>query len=512
MRPTPIRMPGNSRAPARGDRNGGIRSRRRHGAEPAPPRSWDTSRRARTTGRRGSSTSPAVEQHDRLAARAPQVGEREARARVQRVMASAHVKDLDGRHRGAVNASREPQPAQRVGALRARRGGAGDQHRGVRGRAALRHGTGVVARIALMLVGAFMLLINDDHPDVPQRSEDRRARANAHARLPALERKPFVASRSVTHPRVQHRDDLAEPRLEAGQRLRRERDLRHEDDRRATGLQSCLDGPEIHLGLARAGDPVQQKRAAGARCLQRRQDRRERRVLLGTQRRCRARRGGDVVACRAAHLGGLPDRHQPPRLQAAHRGAAELRGGRLAPARERRQQRALTLAEAQRRCAGLRAGARLHRLRCAGRRAGAQRCSPGVGDPGAQDLARHHPAPRPRRQHHGERPSSRRAVLARHPLSQLDEFGRQRNRQHAARLGEPLRSDLRAFGELGHHPDHVARGERHAQQRADLDAALRFGQPVVEQARDRARTRERDDARDHATRLPQFSLTLTRRG
>ena len=136
----------------------------------------------------------AVEQHDRLATRAPQIGERHPRLGVQRLMAIAHVEHLDGRHRSPVDALRQAQPGHREHALRARRRAAEHEHRpGLRG-PHLGDRAGVVARVALVLVGALVLLVDDDQAEVAQRREHGRARTDAHARLAAAQALPFVVA------------------------------------------------------------------------------------------------------------------------------------------------------------------------------------------------------------------------------------------------------------------------------------------------------------------------------
>ncbi len=62
---------------------------------------------------------------------------------------------------------------------------------------------------------------------------------------------------------MQDRDAIAEARGEARQRLRSHRDLGNEDDHPAAASKRLLGGGEIDLGLARAGDAVQEKLLAG---------------------------------------------------------------------------------------------------------------------------------------------------------------------------------------------------------------------------------------------------------
>ena len=123
------------------------------------------------------------------------------------------------------------QAPQRHDALGPRRGAAGEQHGAVLTRPAQRDRPGVVARVALVLVGRVVLLVDDDQPDVGQRREHRRARPDADPGLAVAQAQPLVVSLALAEPRVQHRDDVAQPGPEPRQRLRRQCDLGDEHDR-----------------------------------------------------------------------------------------------------------------------------------------------------------------------------------------------------------------------------------------------------------------------------------------
>ena len=77
--------------------------------------------------------------------------------------------------------------------------------------------------------------------------------------------------------RVQQRDGVSESRLEAPDRLRRQRDLGHEHDHSLAALQGRRRRAQVHLGLAGAGDAGQEVRAAAL-------DRPDGRLLLGGER------------------------------------------------------------------------------------------------------------------------------------------------------------------------------------------------------------------------------------
>ena len=201
----------------------------------------------------------AVEQDDRLA----RVGQRLVGERVQRALRRAHVDDLDRRQRRAVDAPGQAQARERVHRLGARRRAAGDEHgAGLRG-AALGHAARVVARVALVLVGRVVLLVDDDEADVAHGREDRRARPDAHARLPRAQPRPLVVALAGGELGVKDGDGVAEARHEARHDLRRQRDLGHEHDHPAAVGEHRRGRLQVDLGLARAGDAVQQQPLAG---------------------------------------------------------------------------------------------------------------------------------------------------------------------------------------------------------------------------------------------------------
>jgi hypothetical protein len=80
---------------------------------------------------------------------------------------------------------------------------------------------------------------------------------------------------------MHHADLPGEPVQESPGRLRRQRDLRHQHDRRIPILHHLIDSPEVDLGLTRAGDPMQEEGStAGTKPLP---NRAPGRLLLGGQ-------------------------------------------------------------------------------------------------------------------------------------------------------------------------------------------------------------------------------------
>ena len=200
--------------------------------------------------------------------------------------------------------------------LGARGRAAGHQHgAGLRG-AALGHAARVVARVALVLVGRVVLLVDHDQAQPAHRGEDGRARADADPRLPARSRthsswrspaESFECRTATVSPkRATKRDDD----------LRGQRDLGDEHDHPAAVGEGLGGGPQVDLGLARPGDAVQQQplaRRGG-------HDRAQRRRLVGGQLRLRrARRRRGRAAARGARRAGRCSRARAPPAGAARR-------------------------------------------------------------------------------------------------------------------------------------------------------------------------------------------------
>ena len=187
------------------------------------------------------------------------VGQRHPGPRVERMVDAAHVEHLDRRQRPPIDPLAQPQAPERDDALGPRGRAPREHDRAVLLGPADRDRPGVVARVPLVLVGRVVLLVDDDQADVGERREHRRSRAHADARLPGPQPEPLVVPLALAEPGMEHRDDVAEPRLEAPDGLGRERDLGDEHDRAAPGGERLLDRPQVHLGLARAGDAVEQE-------------------------------------------------------------------------------------------------------------------------------------------------------------------------------------------------------------------------------------------------------------
>ena len=162
-----------------------------------------------------------------------------------------------------------------------------------------------------------MLLVDDDEPEPGDGREDRRARADDDARLPARDPLALVAPLGVRERRVQHRDAVAEARREPADGLRRERDLGHEHDRAAPALERGGAGLEVDLGLAAAGRAVEEDVAAAP--VERGDDR-----LDGLSLRRRQLRGRGLAAEAPSRAGA---RRSPRRARMCGATSASARAG-----------------------------------------------------------------------------------------------------------------------------------------------------------------------------------------
>ena len=104
-----------------------------------------------------------------------------------------------------------------------------------------------------------MLLVDADHTETSDGREHGRARADDDRRLAARNARTLVPALRLAERRMQNGDPFAEARAEPAERLRRQRDLRHEHDRATPSLERGGAGLEIHLRLAAAGCTVEEE-------------------------------------------------------------------------------------------------------------------------------------------------------------------------------------------------------------------------------------------------------------
>ena len=214
------------------------------------------------TGEKARPAAP-VEQHDPLAAGVTQAGERVHALRMQARRKAAHVEHAHRRQRPTIDAMREAHGLGRAIALRPRRRAAEHEQRSREPCPLGGHRARVVAGIALVLVGGIVLLVDHDQAEVLDRREDRRARADADARLPGAKAPPLVVALPEREARVEHGDRVPQALDEAPHHLRRERYLGNQHDRPATLLERAAGGAQVELGLARPRDAVQQQLVGG---------------------------------------------------------------------------------------------------------------------------------------------------------------------------------------------------------------------------------------------------------
>src|SRR5262245_17670895 len=99
----------------------------------------------------------------------------------------------------------------------------------------------MVARRRILLERRLMLLVDDDQAELPRRGEDGAASADDHLDLPGGNAPPVRAALGVAEVAVQHRH-FAKSATEPRDRLRRQADLRNQDQRLLALLDDRLDG------------------------------------------------------------------------------------------------------------------------------------------------------------------------------------------------------------------------------------------------------------------------------
>ena len=209
----------------------------------------------------------AVEKQQRLLARGKGFGQcRDERRRQKAAGFDPLAAQIDEPHLGERRFGVAPRqadaaiaPARDIdhGLERRRRRHQHDRHAGQRG-AQHRHVAGLVADPVLLLVGGVVLLIDDDQAKLGKRQKQRRARADNDARPAVGDRAPGAAPLALADLGMPLRRGGAEAVAKPLQPLRAERDFRQQHQHLPAGGEGCRDRGEIGLGLARAGDAVEQ--------------------------------------------------------------------------------------------------------------------------------------------------------------------------------------------------------------------------------------------------------------
>ena len=299
-----------------------------------------------------------------------------------------------------------------------------------------------------------MLLVDHDQPEIARPA--RRPPIGGRRRCVASpgRRRCHSSRRSPRgEPRVEQGDAVAEARREAADGLRRERDLGHQHDRAAPALERRLGGGEVDLGLAGAGDAVQQELACSAPS--------SAATIAPSARRCcgaELRPAATGRADRGRSTGGARrSRRAQARPGRAPRGAS---GSRASTPRRPRARRPGAHAGARPRPAASSAARWRRRAGC--RRPG-PRARPSVEPrPAARAAGRtpRPPRPMPGRQHQLQPAGRGRAVLPRHPQAEPHELRRRPRLERVERLGQALGRQLARLGHLDHDAEHRAAPER----------------------------------------------------
>ena len=126
-----------------------------------------------------------------------------------------------------------------------------------------RHVTRLITGRFLLFIRRLVFLVDHDQPELGQRCEDGAAGADNDARMPVVDLVPFVVAFAGGEMTMEHRDPILyrrETALEALDRLRRQRNFRHQHQSRLAAVQGEGDRLEIDLGFAAAGHPMQEDR------------------------------------------------------------------------------------------------------------------------------------------------------------------------------------------------------------------------------------------------------------
>ena len=131
------------------------------------------------------------------------------------------------------------------------------------------HVAGVVARRLLLLVGMLVLLVHDDQAQRLDRREDGRAGADDDAGAALADLVPFVVALAGGQMAVQHGHQGLERCREQKRALKRStvcgvREISGTSTMAPLALRQRVgDGLQVDLGLAAAGDAVEQEGGAG---------------------------------------------------------------------------------------------------------------------------------------------------------------------------------------------------------------------------------------------------------
>ncbi|SKN91302.1 Uncharacterised protein [Mycobacteroides abscessus subsp. massiliense] len=123
----------------------------------------------------------------------------------------------------------------------------------------------MVAQFVVLFERSVVFLIDHNQPDIRQRREHRQPRANHQLRLPQHGAQIILRAPACRHLAVQHSSrHVGKTVFHPLQKLRREVDFGQQKQHLPPLRQYFRHRIKIHLGLAAAGDAVQQKRLEAA--------------------------------------------------------------------------------------------------------------------------------------------------------------------------------------------------------------------------------------------------------
>jgi hypothetical protein len=121
----------------------------------------------------------------------------------------------------------------------------------------------VAGRIAepafVLLERGVVFLVDDDHAEIGDWREHRRTRPQHDARFARNALPPGGEAFGIGERGMKHRDRNGETFAKAADELRREPDLRDQDQRAPVATQGALHRVQIDFGLAAAGDAIQKE-------------------------------------------------------------------------------------------------------------------------------------------------------------------------------------------------------------------------------------------------------------
>jgi hypothetical protein len=115
----------------------------------------------------------------------------------------------------------------------------------------------MIAEALVLLERRIVLLIDDDEPEVCNRSKESRPGADGDSDATTPKSLPRVFALPRRQATVEHCDVIAETRSKSADELGSQSDLGYEQDRARPRFADLVDSPEVNLGLSRPGHAMQ---------------------------------------------------------------------------------------------------------------------------------------------------------------------------------------------------------------------------------------------------------------